>query len=181
MEHDRAVEAREESGGLVVGLAGVHDDGQAEVGGECELALEDAALTVAGCVVAVEVEPGLADGHGSRVVQELRQLVQPTGLLAARLVRMDAERARHAVLASGNGERRTAGVDSGADRDDPAHAGRARPCEQHRRRFRARVEVRVRVDHAAAGASTRGNSGGAASMSAAALVLPGATFSQPSS
>ena len=112
MEHDRAVERREELGRLVVGGAGVDDDGQAELGGERELPLEEPALRVARGVVAVEVEPGLADRDGLRVREQLRELVEPTRLLAAAWCGWMPSAHADAVLAPGDRERRAAGVDS---------------------------------------------------------------------
>ena len=49
--------------------------------------------------IAVEVETGLADGHGPLVPEELRQLDEPFRLRPARLVRMDPERGEYTGLA----------------------------------------------------------------------------------
>ena len=54
---------------LVVGLAGVDDDGQAHLAGQAELPAEDLALDVARRVVVVEVEADLADGHDAAVLR----------------------------------------------------------------------------------------------------------------
>ena len=67
-------------------------DRLAELGCELELRVEEAALGVAGRVVAEVVEARLADGDGPRMREELAQLVEPSGFGAAGLVRMDAER-----------------------------------------------------------------------------------------
>src|SRR5207245_2775763 len=65
MEDDSAGEALEGRGGRLVGGARVDDDGLAEIRGQGELGLEQRELAVARCVVAVEVEPGLAHGDGA--------------------------------------------------------------------------------------------------------------------
>ena len=59
-----------------------------------------------------------------------------------------------------------------AEPDDAGHAALSRTLEQHLRRLLARVEVRVGVDHAVVGASTRGKRGAAGSMPVTASVSP---------
>ncbi len=71
-----------------------------------------------------------------------------------------------------------AGLDRRADREDPPHPGRPRPRDDIGGGIGAGLEVRVRVDHAAAaGASTRGKSGGAASIPSAGSAACGRTRS----
>ena len=64
------------------------------------------------------------------------------------LVRVDAEDREHLVVPVGELERATAAGDVGADREDPRHAGVARPRDDVASVVVERVEVRVRVDHA---------------------------------
>src|SRR5205814_3082182 len=78
-------------------------------------------------------------------------------------------------------ESRTGRCRTGADRDDSFDPARTRAFERALW-IVERVEVRVRVDHAAAvGASTRGKSGAAGWMPSAWRVRPGAAFSQETS
>ena len=149
------------------------DDGLAELGGQLELALEELALAVVRRVVAVEVEAGLADRDRALVGEQLAQLVEPRRVGLGGLVRMDPERCEDAVVPLGDRERLAAGVEARADRDDPVDAGLARARDELVRRLRARVEVRVGVDHAAAvGWSTRGKSGAAAAIPSVSGVRP---------
>ena len=150
VQNDRAVEAFESGGGLLVGVARVDDDRLAEVSRELELPGEEIALPVARRVVAVEVEPGLADGDRTRVAEQLAELVEPGCVVIRGLVRVDAEGGPDSVVSPGEVERRAARVEPRADRDDALHAGLAGPPQDQIRRIRARVEVRVGVDHWAA-------------------------------
>jgi len=110
----------------------------------------------------VPVEPGLADRDGRRMGEKLAELADPLGFGRRGLMRIDADRRRHALVRVGDRERGMTRLDSGPDRDDPCHARRARAQEQLLRVLVARVEVRVGVDHAAgAGSSMRGKSGSA--------------------
>ncbi len=134
--------------------------------GELELPLEELALAVVRRVVAVEVEPRLADRDGALVAR------------AARGARRDARRRRQRPGAGGSRARRrrprcsrgdrerlAAGVEPGADRDDPLDPGRrararrappparrtrrgARACRSSRcgRQVDAREERRRRLD-----------------------------------
>ena len=136
-------------------------------------ALEELALAVVRRVVAVEVEPGLADGDRALVGEQLTQLVEPGRVGLGRLVRVDAERGEDAVVPSAIASVSRQRVDTRADRDDPVDAGLACARDQLVRRLRARVEVRVGVDHAAAvGWSTRGKSGAAAAIPSVSGVRP---------
>lgn len=160
----------------------MNDDGLPELAGELELSREELALEIVRGVVAVEVEPRLADRDGSLVGEQLTKLVEAPGVGVSGLVRVDPERGEDALLSGGDGERLATGVEPGADRDDPAHAGRSRAGHDHLRRLGAGVEVRVRVDQAAAvGKSTRGKSGAAGSIPSVAGVTPAATRSRSSS
>ena len=89
----------------------------------------------------------LADGDRARVPSELAQLVERGCVVIRGLVRVDAERGVDSVVPLGEVERRAAGVDARADRDDALDAGRRGPARGPSRRIRARVEVRVGVDH----------------------------------
>src|SRR4029450_5930665 len=95
---------------------------------------------------------------------------------------MDAERSEDALVSPGDGKRLTAGLEPRADGHDPLDPGLAGARHELVCRFRARVEVRVRVDHAAAvGWSTRGKSGVAAAMPSVGGVTPYAAPSEPGS
>ena len=173
MEDDRSVEACQRSRGLRIGVSVVDDDRLAELAGELELDREQAPLPVVRCPVAVEVEAGLAHGHGALVPEELRQLGQPLRLRPTCLMRMDSERGENPAFAFGDRERSPAGIDARADRNHALDAGLTGAGEQRLRRLLAPVEVRVGVDHATAvSSSTRGNSGSAGSIPSAATVQP---------
>ena len=120
-----------------------------ELGRERQLPLEQVELPVVGRVVAVEVEPGLADGDRARVREALAELVEPLGVVAARSVWMDAEDRPDPVVPVGELQRGRRRVDGRRDGKDPFDTGLARARNQDVRRVLARVEVRVRVDHAA--------------------------------
>ncbi len=80
MEDDRSVVSEEPLGGVVVGGACVDDDRLADVERERELALEQRALRVVRGVVAEVVEARLADGDGSRMLEQRPELVEVDGL-----------------------------------------------------------------------------------------------------
>ena len=103
------------------------------------------------------VETGLADRHGPWVREELPQLADLVLPGLAGFVRMKPERGENAFVSLGELERATAGRNRRPDRDDPGHAGF--PCPNERPvRVVERVQVRVRVDHAAAALSIRSSS-----------------------
>ena len=106
-------------------------------------------LAVVRRVVAVEVEPGLADGDGARVREALARARRAARVVAARSVWMDAEDRADAVVPVGELQRGRRPVDGRRDGEDPFDAGLARASDQDVGRVLARVEVRVRVDHAA--------------------------------
>ena len=89
------------------------------------------------------VEAGLADRDGLRMREELAQLVEPPGFRGRGLVRVDAERRENAVVLAREREGGAAGVDPGADRDDPRdarpprHARSLLPARRTRRGARA--------------------------------------------
>src|SRR6185295_2690146 len=104
--------------------------------------LEQLALPVSRCVVAIEVEPRLPDGDGPRGAEQLTQLVETLRVGLTGLVRVDAERGEDAVFARGDRQRFTARVDSGSARDAPPDSDGAGALADHVRRVGARVEVR---------------------------------------
>ena len=125
------------------------------------------------CPVAVEVEAGLAHGHGALAPEQLRQFDEPFRLRPASLVRMDPERGKDTALACRDRECSPARIDARTDRDHALDAGLTCAGEQHLGRFLAPVEVRVSVDHATAvSSSTRGNSGSAGTIPSAGAVQP---------
>ena len=119
---------------------------------------EERALAIVRGVVAKEVEAGLPDRDRARVREQLAQRVEV--VVVRRLVRVDAEDREHLRMSVCELERGARALDRRADREDPLHACLARSANELVRRVRARVEVRMGVDHAAvAGASRRGKSG----------------------
>ena len=90
--------------------------------------------------------------------QELAELGEALGLRLRGLVRVDPQRGMHALMTLGDRQRRPARLDAGADRDDSGDAGCLCPLDQGRSRLVARVEMRVRVGHAAVAASIRASS-----------------------
>src|SRR5581483_6891633 len=142
---------------------------------------EKSPLPVSRRVVAKEVEPRLADGDDRAVPEHRLQLFQALRVRAGGLVRVDAENAGNVLVLPRDLEHGPAGVDAGADREHAGHAGRPSAVEENVGRLLARVEMRVRVDHAAAGASRRGKSGGAGTMSFSSPSLPEAICCQATS
>ena len=158
---------------LRVGFPVVDDDRLADPGRELELSREQLPLPLVRRPVAIEVEAGLADSDRALVTEELRQFGETFSLLATRLVRMDPERGEDTALALRDRKRRSARIDSRADRDHAVDAGFTGAGEQLLRPRLAAVEVRVGVDHATAvSSSTRGNRGSAAAIPSAAAVRP---------
>ena len=107
------------------------------------------------------------------MAQQLAELADPLRLARRGLVRVDPERGVDPL--SGYGERQgsPARLDSRPDRDDALVTPASRARASAPRGILERVEVRVRVDHAAgAGASIRGKSGAAASIPVAGAVRP---------
>src|SRR5581483_1603156 len=96
VEDDSTVETRKRCRRLVVCLPRVHDDRLPEAPGELELRLEHRSLCLPRGVVAVEVEPGLADRDSTVVAEELLEVVERLSVCG--LVRVDAERYEDALL-----------------------------------------------------------------------------------
>src|SRR5436853_7668011 len=138
---------------VVVGRARVDHDRLPELGGKLELGGEEAALAVARRVVAVPVEPGLADRNRLRMAEQLAQLREIGFGRGARLVRVDAEDREDAVVPLGELERPAAVFHVGADREY-ARDTRLGGTLDGLVRVLERAEVRVRVDHAAVVGST---------------------------
>ena len=177
VEDDRAAERLERARGLVVGLAVVDHDRELELVRERELRVEQPALLLGGRVPANGVEPGLADGDRLGMREQLAELVDALRLRRRGLMRIDAERRVDAVVRLGDRERSATRVDPGADRDDPRHAGLARPLDEGRCVLLARVEMRVRVGHCAEAASIRSSSS-ATTASGSSLAKSGAGSTQ---
>ena len=167
-DHD-ASEASQDVHRVGIGGARVDDHRLAQVVGECQLGLEDDPLSVAGRPVAVEVEPGLADGHRFRVSQQRFELVEAAALSRS-LVGMDSENREDAVVAVGELQRRPAALHGRPDGEDPPHAG-LRGASDGGFGILERIEVRMGVDHAGVGSSTRGNSGRAGAISSASSAV----------
>ena len=148
MQDDGAGESGERVESRPVGRPGVDDDGLAELGRQRELGLEETQLRVARRVVAVVVEPGLADRDGAVVGEQLTELVEPLRVGVSRVVRVDAEGGVDTVLGA-----RRARARRGTSRSsvptviDALDAGGPGPLEHHRGRIGAGVEMRVGVNH----------------------------------
>ena len=118
---------------------------------ERELRVEEDSLLAQGLGAVVTVEPGLADRHDARLPEELPQLAQPRRLRSRRLVRVDPERRENTRVLVRDRQRPPARLDarcrSSRRASTPASRALARispsPPSQ-------RIEMRVRVDHAAA-------------------------------
>ena len=121
------------------------------------------------------VEPGLADRHHVRMLEEPGELVDTARLGTRGLVRVDPDRHRHTIVGIGDRERTHARLDARTDRHHARHPDRAGALEQRRGCVIAGVEVRVGIDHAGGGASIRGNNGAAGSTPDTASVSPYAT------
>ncbi len=180
MEDHCSAKRRESFGSLIRRLAAVDDHRKGELIGELELRVEEPALLERRCELANCVEPCLSDGDRFRVREQLAELVKPLCLRRRRLVRIDAESREDLAVLVGDRERPSARLDAGTDGHDPAHASGERSFDEGRCRLLARVEMRVRVGHAAgAGVSMRGKIGDAATIPDRAGVRPYATSSQP--
>ena len=151
MEDHGAVEATRAASGVVVGRARVDHDRLVQLAARARAARsKSCCLRVARRVVAVVVEPGLADARPPLVPQQLARARRAVAPPRPRLVRMDAERGEDAVVLARRSRARRATSRSRCRR---RRRGRRRP----RARARAtsagssqRVEVRVRVDHSPA-------------------------------
>src|SRR5215216_714075 len=179
VQDDGAVEVPQRPCDVRVGGAAVDHDGLPELLRRREVRLEELPLSVVRRVVAVVVESRFADADGI----ELTEASQLGRVGVAGLVRVDAEdrvdalgrRAECGHLAPRGGPR--------PHLEDPVDARGPGPLDQLLRWLGARVQVRVRVDHAAAagGASMRGKIGGAGSIPSASTVRPDATPDQSKS
>src|SRR5207244_13627090 len=127
-EHVRRREAVEDDGSRVAGERGervvvrssrVDDDGLPELGRELELLLEEAALGVAGRVVAEPVETRLPHRDRLRMPEQLAERGDVLLRRVARLVRMKADDREDAVVRVRERERTPAVRDVGADGEDP--------------------------------------------------------------
>ena len=154
--------------GLLVGRARVDDERLAELARERglrakELGLARRAARSRGSGRARSRRPRPPSG-GARSSRE-RGEPRPAD---AGLVGMDAERGEDSLLRSASSSVAPAGLEPGADRRSRATTPAARARASAAPRVVERVEVRVRVDHAAAAAdSTRGKSGCAGSIPSA--------------
>jgi hypothetical protein len=176
VQHDGAVERGELLEHVLVGRAVVNHDRFPELTRELELLPEERALAVVWRVVTVEVEAGLTHRDRAWVGEQVAHRVEV--VVVCRLVRVDSENREHLRVLLCELERRVASLDRRTDRENPPHARLARTANELAGWIRARVEVRMGVDHAAvAGASRRGKSGCAASIPPAGTVFPTATFS----
>ena len=139
-------------------IAIVDDDWEAELVGESELRVEEAPLLLGSRETPDGVEASLAHCDRLRMGQELTELGEALGLGLPCLMRVDPERGMHALMTLGDRERRPTRLDTGADRDNSGDAGCLCALDQGRSRLVARVEMRVRVGHAAVAASIRASS-----------------------
>src|SRR5205085_2116330 len=115
-------EAGEPCERVVVGSTSVDHDRLAELGPELELRGEEAALILARGVVAIPVEPGLADRNCFRMPEQIAELGELVLGGQPRFVWVDAEDREDAVVPLGEREGSTAVVDVCADCEDPRDA-----------------------------------------------------------
>ena len=120
-----------------------------------DLGLEGPLLVVAGRVVAVVVEAGLADRAAVRVLRELAQLSRDGVVVAGRLVGMAADRGEDLGIRAGGVQRVAARLGVHPDREDAREAGLPGLGHELRLGGGPAVEVGVAVVH-----SGLGNSGG---------------------
>ena len=160
--HPRALEHRER---LVIRVAGVDHERQAQLVGQLDLRGEHPALVVGRGVVAVEVEADLAQRDHPGTGQQRAHGVD-VGL--GGLVRVPADDRPHAGMAGGQLDRLLA-----ADREDALDAGGGSLGHRGVGALLAALEVRVGVDHF----STRGNSGSGWCTSLPAASVPSAARS----
>src|SRR5215207_8817549 len=151
----------------------MNDERLPELHGELGLSTEEGELRLARCVVPVVVESRLADGDRLRMGEKSPQLGEVALVALPRVVRVQAEGCVDALLGLADGERLATRADVRPHRDDAGDPGFARAGEHSRDIAVAGVEVRVRVDQAAAVDSTRGKSGVAGSIPSAAAAPPG--------
>ena len=148
MQDDGAGESRERVESRPVGRPGVDDDGLAELGSQRELGLEETKLRVVRRVVAVVVEPGLADGDRALVRRAAsRSSSSRSRVGSSRVMRMDAEGGENTVSRIGELERRAAGVDRRPDGDHALDARGAGSFENRRGGIGAGVQMRMGVNH----------------------------------
>src|SRR5262249_47286311 len=161
---DSLCEAIERRRRLGSGVTAVDDDGLAQLLGQLELGSEQSPLLDRRGEAMVIVEASLSNRDGKRMGGQGAQLVESLRLWRSGLVRIDSERGNDdAVARLGDAQRCAARFDPGSHGDDSIDAGCTGALDNGCGGLVARVEVRVRVGHAAAvGASMRGNSGAAA-------------------
>ena len=92
----------------------------AELVRDLDVGAEGALLVGAGRVVAVVVEPGLADREAARVGGQLAQLGGDRVVVAGRVVGVVADRGVDLVVLLGRRQRGAARLLVDADREDPA-------------------------------------------------------------
>ena len=131
---------------VLVGASRVDHDRQPERLGQTEVLLEEPPLRLGRGVVAVVVEPRLADGDGTLAGEQSAELRDLPVVGAAGLVGVNPEARVDAVVPEGERQSLVSARDRGGDDDHAVDAG-CPGARQDRRRF-VQAEVRVRVDHA---------------------------------
>ncbi len=133
---------------VLVGVSCMDDEGRARGACEGDLCPERALLVVPGGVLAVVVEPRLADRDAARVRRQRLQLGQVGVVEAARLVGVTADRRIHLGERLGRRERGAARDAVGADGEQLHDARRHRALDELGVWLFAQVQVGVAVDHA---------------------------------
>ena len=133
--------------GVVLRRTRVDHHGKLRASGQLELRLEGAALVVAGRVVAVVVEPGLADRPGARVRRGALDLLERGLVEAGALVRVASHDRDHLVVVLRRGQRVLDRRAVHPHRRQPRDARRTCPADELGNRWLARVQVAVGVDH----------------------------------
>jgi hypothetical protein len=139
--------------GVLLGGARVDDERLGELAGDLDLRAEGPLLVGARRVVAVVVQPGLADRAAAGMRRELAQVLGDGVVIPGGEVGVAADGGEHLVVGVGGGERAAAGLGVHADGEDARDTLVARRRDELRLRRRAAVEVGVGVDHCCLGKS----------------------------
>ena len=114
----------ENSGDIVVGVAGMNHQRQAGFPGRGDMGAEAGLLAVARTVIVVVVEAGLAEADDLRMAGQGDQRRRVGFGLPAGLVGMNADGAPDVVVCLGDGQDPWELADPGANGQHPAHPGR---------------------------------------------------------
>ena len=138
----------QDAGDVLVGVAGMDDERQAQLARRRDMGAEASLLQIARAVVVVIVEPGLADRHHLGMPRQAHDLVQRDVFLFVRMMRMGADRAEDSVMGLDNLEQLAEAPHPRGDRHHEADPRRTR-TGKHRLTLGAeigKIEMAVTVD-----------------------------------